>query len=115
MIKYEDLPYLTQGKSVAEIQLMYETLDDARIIFRESCKNKLIEFLNKENATEEHPFRLDLELESDKECFMPGIGKTVLTALWVDNNDVWGEFDFGTYMLEALDDYELLQIIDKLE
>ena len=80
MISYEDLPHLTQGRSVADIQLMYGTLDDARIIYRESCKNKLLEFLKEEKTTEEHPFKLDVELESDKKCVMPGIGKTVLWA-----------------------------------
>ena len=116
MITYEELPRLTQGKSVAEIQMMYADLDDARIIYRESCRNRLIDFLKKENADDEHPFELELELDSGMEYFMPGIGKTKLTALWLDNDNVWFNLDYADNApIEALNDYELLQIIDELE
>ena len=116
MITYEDLPHLTQGKSVAEIQLMYETLDDARIIYRESCRNRLIDFLKKENATEEHPFKLEMDLDSGMEYFMPGIGTTKLTALWLDDDNVWFDLDYvDGGSIDTLNDYELLQIIDELE
>ena len=114
MIRYEELPLLTQDKSLADISLMYEELEDKRTIFRESCKNFILDFIP-DWASEDEPYECDLFTEWE------GLGgfsfRNNITAIWRDENRnlVFDTEKEEEAVIDYFQDEELLQIIEQLD
>ena len=107
------LPYLTEDKTISEIQLMYEEMDDKRIIFRESCKNFIDNFVP-DWATEDEPFDCDLFTELYNFAGEPWI-KNNITEMWrdEDRNLVFG-VDGDEIHIDYFRDEELLQLVEQI-
>lgn len=113
MITYEELDHLIKTE-VPQIQMLYEDLDDARIIFRESCKRFIDDFIP-DWSTEDERFDCDLFIE-----MYDHLGNLVLkdniAEIWRDKNrdlvfttETGGEVDIDYFR-----DEELMQIVDQL-
>ena len=111
MIHRDELPFLTQNKTLTDIQFMYEDLDDKRIIFRESCKNYLLEKLKEYD--EENPLKCKFELDCGVMCAIPELQTATIQSMCVEEGDVFLVSNgCGPYDLDVLNDYELEQLIE---
>ena len=114
MVTLEDLLHRTQGKSVADLQMMYEDLVDARTMFRESVKNYILAAIP-DWANEDTPYECDIFVEMYNSVGEPWIRNNI-TAIW---RDEYGYLmlliDDGEQLVDYLHDEELMQLIDKLE
>lgn len=112
MIHIDELPLLTQNKSVADISLLYEDLDDKRIIFREACRQFLSRFLM--DTDDEHPYECDIVLEPEEAIGLSSLLMPHLVRMWQEPTEGWISFEIDgqTYDFDGIRDNELLQIIE---
>ena len=119
MIHRDELPFLTQNKTLIDIQFMYEDLDDKRIIFRESCQNYLLNRLKEIGKREDNcvVFRCNYEVDCGQEA-LPEFQTSTITCIWEED-----EYPGIVYIalngtmpmdLDGLDDYELEQLIEQI-
>lgn len=115
MIQYDELPFLTEDKTPEEISLLYEDFDDARIIFRESCKAFIDDFVP-DWAYEEEPFDCDLFID----CCVNEIGKPLFVANIIgifrdENRNLVFVIDKDEQQyINYFREQELLQIVEQL-
>jgi len=118
MIHNDELPLLTQDKSAADIALLYEAMDDARIIFRESCRNYILDFIP-DWASENEPYECDLFTELDDEFSGRSWLNSTICAIWRvgegDIKDVAFNVEGDEVSIDYFKDEELLQLIEQLE
>ena len=114
MIHNDELPLLTQNKSAADICLMYEDLDDKRLIFRESVRNFLSRFLM--DTDEEHPYECDITLDYPDGFGLSSLDYPHLKMMWQEPSEgtiyfaISGYCDCGGF--DSMRDDELMKIIE---
>ena len=113
MITYEMLPYLTENKTVPEIQLMYEEVDDKRIIFRESCKNFIDNFVP-DWASEDKPFECDYFTEMTNFAGEVIMSYNITAIFRDENKNLVFDTDGDDVHVDFFRDEELLQLVEQI-
>ena len=118
MIHKDELPLLTQDKSAADIALLYEAMDDARIIFRESCRRYILDFIP-DWASEDEPYECDFTTTLYNLIGEPFM-ETNIYGIWREREGDSEYVRFATDMddeasIDYFRDEELLQLIEQLD